>query len=142
MQTQVTRIASSTIIRGVIVKRRRFSGAVRTRFSVERRQLACNRRQLADGILCSASCQALRASSPRSPERTRPAERKNKAKFSVSFVFFVVNFTAQQMQDDRKTPEVRAQMTNIERLRHSTAHVLATAILVILSGAKDLPIGL
>ena len=135
MQTQVTRIASSTIIHGVIVKRRCFSGAVRTRFSVERRQLA-------DGILCSASCQALRASSPRSPERTRPAERKNKAKFSVSFVFFVVNFTAQQMQDDRKTPEMRAQMTNIERLRHSTAHVLATAILVILSGAKDLPIGL
>jgi threonyl-tRNA synthetase len=42
----------------------------------------------------------------------------------------------------RKTPEMRAQMTNIERLRHSTAHVLAMAILVILTGAKDLPIGL
>jgi threonyl-tRNA synthetase len=35
------------------------------------------------------------------------------------------------MQDDRKTLEQRAQMTDIERLRHSTAHVLATAILRI-----------
>jgi threonyl-tRNA synthetase len=33
--------------------------------------------------------------------------------------------------DDRKTPEQRAQMTDIERLRHSAAHVLATAILKI-----------
>src|SRR6476660_460038 len=33
------------------------------------------------------------------------------------------------MSDERKTPEMRAQMTDIERLRHSTAHVLATAIL-------------
>jgi len=35
------------------------------------------------------------------------------------------------MQEERKTPEMRAQMTDIERLRHSTAHVLATAILKI-----------
>jgi threonyl-tRNA synthetase len=49
----------------------------------------------------------------------------------VSFLFFVVNFTANRMQDDRKTPEMRAQMTDVERLRHSTAHVLATAILKI-----------
>src|SRR6476646_10419143 len=35
------------------------------------------------------------------------------------------------MQDDRKNPEMRAQMTDIERLRHSAAHVLATAILKI-----------
>ena len=35
------------------------------------------------------------------------------------------------MSDERKTPEMRAQMTDIERLRHSTAHVLATAILRI-----------
>ena len=56
----------------------------------------------------------------------RIAARNNDAKFSVSFVFFVVNFTAQQMQDDRKTPEMRAQMTDIERLRHSTAHVLVS----------------
>jgi threonyl-tRNA synthetase len=33
------------------------------------------------------------------------------------------------MQEDRKTLEQRAQMTDIERLRHSAAHVLATAIL-------------
>ena len=33
------------------------------------------------------------------------------------------------MSDDRKTPEQRAQMTDIERLRHSAAHVMATAIL-------------
>jgi len=35
------------------------------------------------------------------------------------------------MAEDRKTPEQRAQMTDIERLRHSAAHVLATAILRI-----------
>jgi threonyl-tRNA synthetase len=35
------------------------------------------------------------------------------------------------MSDDRKTPEQRAQMTEIERLRHSAAHVMATAILRI-----------
>src|SRR5215472_1107458 len=33
------------------------------------------------------------------------------------------------MNEERKTLEQRAQMTDIERLRHSTAHVLATAIL-------------
>src|SRR5207249_5270064 len=31
-----------------------------------------------------------------------------------------------RMQEDRKTPEMRAQMTDIERLRHSTAHVLVS----------------
>src|SRR5207302_825370 len=36
-----------------------------------------------------------------------------------------------RMEEERKTPEMRAQMTDIERLRHSTAHVLATAILKI-----------
>jgi threonyl-tRNA synthetase len=35
------------------------------------------------------------------------------------------------MQEERKTPETRAQMTDIERLRHSASHVLATAILKI-----------
>src|ERR1700731_960318 len=35
------------------------------------------------------------------------------------------------MQEDRKTLEQRTQMTDIERLRHSAAHVLATAILRI-----------
>jgi threonyl-tRNA synthetase len=33
------------------------------------------------------------------------------------------------VNEERKTPEQRAQMTDIERLRHSAAHVLATAIL-------------
>src|SRR5438045_1970077 len=35
------------------------------------------------------------------------------------------------MQEERKTPEMRAQMSDIERLRHSCAHILATAILKI-----------
>src|SRR5213594_1519625 len=35
------------------------------------------------------------------------------------------------MNEDRKTLEQRATMTDIERLRHSTSHVLATAILKI-----------
>src|ERR1700747_2521083 len=33
--------------------------------------------------------------------------------------------------DERKTLEQRAQMTDLERLRHSASHVLATAILRI-----------
>src|SRR5580700_5247967 len=36
-----------------------------------------------------------------------------------------------EKQEERKTLEQRAQMTEIERLRHSAAHVLATAILRI-----------
>src|SRR6266849_7060121 len=35
------------------------------------------------------------------------------------------------MNEDRKTLDQRAQMTDIERLRHSASHVLATAILRI-----------
>jgi threonyl-tRNA synthetase len=35
------------------------------------------------------------------------------------------------MQEERKTLEQRAQMTDLERLRHSASHVLATAILRI-----------
>src|SRR5438876_6121257 len=35
------------------------------------------------------------------------------------------------MNEERKTPEMRVQMTDIERLRHSASHVLATAILKI-----------
>src|SRR6202051_2850698 len=35
------------------------------------------------------------------------------------------------INQERKTPEMRAQMTDIERLRHSASHVLATAILKI-----------
>src|SRR5438552_18647842 len=33
------------------------------------------------------------------------------------------------MSEERKTLEERAQMTDLERLRHSASHVLATAIL-------------
>jgi threonyl-tRNA synthetase len=35
------------------------------------------------------------------------------------------------MNDERKTPEMREQMSDIQRLRHSASHVLATAILQI-----------
>src|SRR5881275_3168923 len=35
------------------------------------------------------------------------------------------------MNEERKTPEERAKMTDLERLRHSASHVLATAILKI-----------
>src|SRR2546429_9643160 len=35
------------------------------------------------------------------------------------------------MNEDRKTLDQRGQMTDIERLRHSASHVLATAILKI-----------
>src|SRR5579884_2181920 len=35
------------------------------------------------------------------------------------------------MNEERKTPEMRATMSDIERLRHSAAHILATAILKI-----------
>src|SRR5438552_9897693 len=35
------------------------------------------------------------------------------------------------MQEERKTLEQREQMTDLERLRHSASHILATAILKI-----------
>src|ERR1700704_4051777 len=35
------------------------------------------------------------------------------------------------MPEDRQTPEARQKMTELERLRHSAAHVMATAILRI-----------
>jgi threonyl-tRNA synthetase len=35
------------------------------------------------------------------------------------------------MPEDRKSPEARQQMSEIDRLRHSCAHILATAILRI-----------
>jgi threonyl-tRNA synthetase len=40
------------------------------------------------------------------------------------------------MSDERKTLEQRVQMTDIERLRHSASHVLATAILKIWPAAQ------
>ncbi len=56
------------------------------------------------------------------------------SKLFVSSACFVINSSVipseveeslNRMSDERKTPEMRAQMTDIERLRHSTAHVLA-----------------
>jgi hypothetical protein len=40
------------------------------------------------------------------------------------------------MSDERKTLEQRSQMSDLERLRHSAAHVLATAILKIWPNAQ------
>src|SRR5262244_3317910 len=40
------------------------------------------------------------------------------------------------MKDESKTLEERTQMTNLERLRHSASHVLATAILKIWPDAQ------
>src|SRR6266704_7096865 len=40
------------------------------------------------------------------------------------------------MNEDRKTPEMREQMTDLERLRHSASHVLATAILKLWPDAQ------
>jgi hypothetical protein len=44
------------------------------------------------------------------------------------------------MSDERKTLEqprkLSEQMTDLERLRHSASHILATAIFVISSGVK------
>src|SRR5208283_1215586 len=40
------------------------------------------------------------------------------------------------MAEDRKSPEARQQMTELERIRHSSAHVLATAILRIWPDAQ------
>src|SRR5437764_8836982 len=64
--------------------------------------------------------QESRATRPDDRHRTSPsfrAKSKNPEIFSVN--------------DDRKTLQQRTQMTDIERLRHSAAHVLATAILKI-----------
>ena len=47
----------------------------------------------------------------------------------MSFVPFVVNFHRLFMKEERKSLDDRATMTDIERLRHSASHVLATAIL-------------
>jgi threonyl-tRNA synthetase len=44
---------------------------------------------------------------------------------------FVVNFDRFSMTEERKTLGQREQMTDLERLRHSASHVLATAILKI-----------
>ena len=44
--------------------------------------------------------------------------------------------TNQQMAKDRKTLDEREQMSDLDRLRHSTAHVMATAILKIWPDAQ------
>src|SRR5436309_1750419 len=41
---------------------------------------------------------------------------------------FVVRIVYMERQDERKTPDDRLKMTELERIRHSCAHVLATAI--------------
>jgi hypothetical protein len=46
-------------------------------------------------------------------------------KFFVFFTSLVVNFNGRSMNEERKTLEQRAQMTDLERLRHSASHVLA-----------------
>jgi len=46
----------------------------------------------------------------------------------VSFVLIMLNFHRLLMKEERKTLEQREQMTDLERLRHSASHVLATAI--------------
>src|SRR5437764_11827235 len=69
--------------------------------------------------------QESRATRPDDRHRTSPsfrAKSKNPEIFSVN--------------DDRKTLQQRTQMTDIERLRHSAAHVLATAILKIWPDAQ------
>jgi threonyl-tRNA synthetase len=45
--------------------------------------------------------------------------------------FVIPSEVEESMAEERKTPEMREQMTDLERLRHSASHVLATAILKI-----------
>jgi len=40
------------------------------------------------------------------------------------------------MENERKTPEERQKMTDLERIRHSCAHVLATAVLKLWPDAQ------
>src|SRR5256886_15594592 len=49
---------------------------------------------------------------------------------------FVVRIVYMERQDERKTPDDRQKMTELERIRHSCAHVLATAILRIWPDAQ------
>ena len=41
------------------------------------------------------------------------------------------------MENERKSPEERQKMTDLERIRHSCAHVLATAVLKLWLDAQD-----
>src|SRR5207249_3344890 len=77
------------------------------------------------------NAQALKAKG-RSAHRLEPEGRSTASlpsgKFFVSFVPFAVNFHGLVMKEERKSLGERAQMTDLERLRHSASHVLATAI--------------
>jgi len=86
-------------------------------------------RRLADGILCS-QCESTAGLAARTPDRTVPESERTKRSLSV-LRFFVVKFTPIGLARERKTPEMRAQMTDIERSCNSTAARLATAILKI-----------
>ena len=57
-----------------------------------------------------------------------PGLRAGVGRFKVAAPFL--------MSEDRKTPEERQKMTELERIRHSCAHVLATAILKIFPEAQ------
>jgi len=61
----------------------------------------------------------------------RPKQLHFYSKFFVSLALFVVSFHRPLMKEERKNLEARTQMTDLERLRHSASHVLATAILKI-----------
>src|SRR5687768_3138969 len=52
-------------------------------------------------------------------------ERRTPRFVFEAFLFRASRFTT---MNDRKTPDERQRMTDLERLRHSCAHVLATAI--------------
>jgi hypothetical protein len=55
------------------------------------------------------------------PRHGREDQRLSEREVSNQFSRF--------MSEERKTPEMRATMTELERLRHSKSHVLATVIL-------------
>jgi threonyl-tRNA synthetase len=57
-----------------------------------------------------------------------PAPSAARRKFFVFFAPFVVNSV---MKEERRSLDERQQMTDLERLRHSASHVLATAMLKI-----------
>jgi threonyl-tRNA synthetase len=65
------------------------------------------------------------------PTLRRPAIAKLAAPDTFLVIPSEVEESLKSMTEERKTPEMRAQMTDLERLRHSASHVLATAILKI-----------
>src|SRR5437868_2879916 len=65
------------------------------------------------------------------PHESRTTRPDGRHRASPSFRAKSKNPEIFSVNDDRKTLQQRTQMTDIERLRHSAAHVLATAILKI-----------